>query len=321
MATGALTLLDMAQGAQDEVMQGVILNFARQSSLMQRISFREIDSLTSRAWRINSVTAAGTRKIGESYSTVRDGFEPVQDGLAAIGDQLEIDRLLREPGQTELDAWAENLALESERIRYKFLDLFINGDVTSDPEAFNGVKVRVVAIGGDQSQTGASADALDLGASDANRQVFLDKMNRSMFECGADGMPSLIVTGKDGFFTLEAVARRLNLLTITNDAFDREVMNYKGVPIDWAGTKADQSTEIITATEDPGDAGNDSTSFYFVKFGRPYVEGIQLHSPERVFDGILNDGVTHRTVIEWPVGIAMKHNKGVVRLSNVKPIG
>ena len=321
MATGALNLLDMAQGAKDNVMAGIIINFARQSTLMQRMTFRPVDSLTATAWRVNGVTAAGTRKIGEAYATVRDGFEPVQDGLAAIGDQIDIDRLLTLPGQSEIDAWAENLALESERTRYKFLDTFINGDVTSDVEVFNGVKVRVVAVGGDQIVEGLSGDSLDPGASDADRQTFLDKMNRATFETGMDGEPNMIITGKDGLFTVEAVGRRLNLLNTVQDAFDRDIMTYKGIPIDYAGTKADQSTQSITSTEDPGDAGNDSTSMYFVKLGHPYVQGIQLHAPQRVYDEIINDGVTHRTVFEWPVGITMFHNKGVTRLTNFKPIG
>lgn len=33
------------------------------------------------------------------------------------------------------------------------------------------------------------------------------------------------------------------------------------------GLKSDLATEIITGTEDPGDAGNDSTSIYVVRFG------------------------------------------------------
>ncbi len=321
MASGALTLLDMAQGAKDEVMKGIILNFARQSTLMQRITFRTVDSLTVRAWRSNSVTAAGTRKIGESYATVRDGFEPVQDGLAAVGDQIDIDRLLTLPGQSELDAWAENLAQESERTRYKFLDLFINGDTTVTVEDFNGLKVRVTATGGDQVINGASGDVLDLSANDANRQTFLDKMNRAVFETGMDGMPDFIVTGKGGFFTLEAVARRLGLLNTAQDAFDRNIMVYKGIPVDYAGKKADQSTEIITTTEDPGDAGNDSTSFYFLRMGHPYIQGVQLHEPKRVFDEILNDGVTHRTVFEWPVGLTAFHKKSITRLNNILAIG
>lgn len=321
MATGAVNLLDMAQGTKDQVMAGIILNFARQSTLMQRISFSPVDSLSIRAWRSNSITAAGTRKIGESYGTVRDGFEPVQEGLAALGDQIDIDRLLRLPGQNELDAWAENIAMESERTRYKFLDLFVNGDTTSNLEEFDGIKVRVNAEAGNQIILGAATDALDVGASDANRQLFLDKWNRAMFETGADGRPDVIITGKDGFFTLEAVARRLGLLNTAKDAFDRDVMQYKGVTIDYAGTKADQSTEIITSTEDPGDGSSDSTSFYFTKLGHPYVQGIQLHEPQKIYDQVITDGVTHRTVFEWPVGLTMFHKKGITVVRNIKPLG
>ena len=314
----AFNLLDIAQGLKDKVVQGVILNFARQSLVLQRLPFETIDGFIFRAWRMATVTDAQFRSVGNAYTAVKDQFEPTQEGIAIMGDSFDIDRLLKLPGQTEVDSWAENLLRESDRMRYKFMNELINGDVAVDPEGFNGFKTRVTAIGGEQSVSGAS-NGLDVTASDANRHVFLDKFRRAEFECGHDGVPDLVLTSKDGLLTLEYVARRLGLLDTSKDAFDRTILMFNGIPIEWAGRKGDQSTEIITSTEDPGDAGNDSTSFYFTKFGMPYVLGTQMHSPERIYDQVISDGVTHRTVIEWPSAIAMFHDKGIVRLKDVIP--
>ena len=45
-----------------------------------------------------------------------------------------------------------------------------------------------------------------------------------------------------------------------------------------------------------------------------------MHEPKRIYDDIINDGVTHRTVFEWPVGLSKFHIKAVVRLRGVIPI-
>ncbi len=314
----AFNLLDIAAGMKDKVVAGLILNFARQSLVLQRLGFMDVDAFIFRAWRMDTVTDAQFRSIGNSYNTVKDQFSPVEEGIAIMGDQFDIDRMLRLPGQTEIDAWAENLLRESDRMRYKFMNEFINGDVAVDPEGFNGLKTRVTAIGGDQVVS-ALANGLDVAASDANRQIFLDKLSRAEFEVGSDGVPDLVITSKDGLLTLEYVARRLGLLDTSRDAFDRKVLMFNGIPFEWAGRKGDQATEIITSTEDPGDAGNDATSFYMLKMGQPYVVGTQMHAPQKIYDQVISDGVTHRTVIEWPASIAMFHNKGVVRLKDVIP--
>ncbi len=47
---------------------------------------------------------------------------------------------------------------------------------------------------------------------------------------------------------------------------------------------------------------------------------MQMHEPRRIFDDITDDGVTHRVVFEWPVGLMVFHDKSVVRMRNVKVI-
>ena len=138
----------------------------------------------------------------------------------------------------------------------------------------------------------------------------------------AEGSPDVILTGKNGFLSLQAAARREGLLDTTRDQFDRQVMTFNGIPVVHVGTKGDQSTQIITNTENFTGSpitGGTATSFYLVRWGEPYTTGIQMNAPERIFDGILDDGVTHRVVFEWPVGLAFFHKRSVVRISGVTP--
>lgn len=319
-----INLVDMAAGLKDDVVAGIILNFARQSQVMQRIPFNTINSFTDKQWSVDSLSEANFRSIGSGYAEVKDNPREIIDSVAFLGAQIDIDRALLIPGNKEIDVYAENIDWQSQRFRFTFMDRFFNGDRNAAPDEFDGLKKRIadlVADGhADARVDGASGDSLDVTSSSANRQTYLDKINEAQFNVaeGATGI-DMIVTGKAGHLSLEAVARREGLLDTSKDMFDREVRTFAGMVFDFAGTKADQTTEIITATEDPGDAGNDSTSYYFIRFGRPYLTGIQLTPPERVFDDLTDDGVTHRIVFEWPLGLQAKHKRSFVRLTNIKP--
>lgn len=320
-----VNLIDMAAGLKDEVVQGIVMNFARESQVMQRIPIGGINSFTDKQWSVDSLSEANFRSIGNSFSEVKDNPREIFDSVALLGAQIDIDMALLLPGNKEVDVYAENLAWQSERFRHTFMHTFINGDRNSSPDEFDGLKKRVadlVADGhSDARVDGASGDSLDVSASSANRQTFLDKINEAAFNiAGGIDAVDLIATGKSGHLTLESVARREGLLDTTRDAFDRKVTTFAGIPVDFAGTRADQTTEIIGKAEDPGDAGDDSTSFYFLRFGRPYLTGIQLNAPARVYDDLTDDGVTHRVVFQWPVGLSSKHKRSFVRLTNIKPL-
>lgn len=311
----ALTLIEMAKGMKDKLSQGLLLDFARQSAVMEMIAFSPTDSFINKKWTIPTVTDAVNRSIGESYAETKDSFVPKVDGISLIGGQLDVDRALLLPSNRELDPYAENLRLQAQRYRYKFMSDFVDGDVTSNPEEMNGIKVRAEAEAGDQVIAGAG---LDLTASSANRQRFFDLVDQAIFEV-AEGMPSLILSSKQGMWAFKRAARREGLLDTTQDSFDRKVDSYQGIRLDWAGTLGDQSTQVITNTETTAGArtGGSSTSFYFIRFGESYLQGIQMHEPTKIFDSIIDDGVTRRVVYEWPVGLTMYHSKSVVRLRGV----
>ena len=320
----ALTIAEMAAGMKDKVMAGIIMQYARNSQLFQKMSFQSTDSFTIKTWQNTSVTDAVFRDIGEPYNETKDKFSELNDGIALMGGQIDVDRALRLPGQRELDAWQENLLLQSKRYQFGFTESFINGDRDVNPKGFNGIKKRVEAentAGGIGSDQVIAAAGLDLSASSANRQTFLDHMETAMYEVD-EGMVDLILTSKKGMFTLGRVARREGLLDTTKDQFDKTIPLFRGIPFMEAGTKGDQTTQIITSTETNAGAatGGTATSYYFFRFGIQYVQGWQMHEPKRIYDDIINDGVTHRTVFEWPVGLSAFHRKSTVRLRGVIPL-
>ena len=320
----ALTIAEMGAGMKDKVMGGILLQYARGSMLFQKLSFETTDSFTIKQWQNKTVTEAVFRDIGEPYTEVKDQFSELLEGIALMGGQMDVDRAMKLPGQREIDAWAENLLLQSKRYQYGFVDAFINGDKSVNAKSFDGIKKRVeaeLALGGVGADQVIAAGGLDLSASSANRQTFLDHMEDAEYEVD-EGMVDMIITSKKGLFTLGKVARREGLYDTTKDQFDRKVRLFRGIPMIEAGTKGDQTTQIITATETTGGAstGGTNTSYYFVRFSKQHVQGWQMHEPTRIYDDIINDGVTHRTVYEWPVGLSKFHIKSVVRVRGIIPL-
>lgn len=313
-----VNLVDMAAGLQDDVAKGILLNFARQSQVMQRLSFEPVNSFQNKQWSLSALSEASFRSRGESFTEVKDNARELFDGIFLLGGQIDIDVADLLPQNREVDPYTDNIMWQSKRFMFTFNDKFVNGNRNTDPDEFDGIQKRIddlVADGVTDVRVDAHATALDISASAANQQTFLDKINLSFFRCD-DGRPDFILTGEEGHLSLYSVARRLGLLDTTQDQFEREIDTYRGVPFAFAGKKADQSTQIITKAEGTGT----ETSFYFVKTGGEYVKGIQMAAPQRIFDDVTDSGVTHRIVFQWPVGLSSKHDHSVVRLRNVTPL-
>ena len=329
MATGQINLRDMAQGMGESVVAGITLNFARRSVFMDMLPFVDVDTFWVRKWINDSFSEANFRQFGSAFTTVKDNLRDAQDSLSLLGGQIDIDMALKSAGQKEQDLYAYNLNEQPNRFRYTFMDRVVNGDKTVSSSEFNGLKERVDQFVSD-GYTDAKIDGLniDLAASSSNRQTFLDHLSDGIerVDAGEDADAigaSVILTGRAGYLTIASVARREGLLDTSKDSFDRPINNFAGVPFVRAGTKADQSTSIITATEaDDGisSTGSDNTSFYIMRLGEPYVHGMQNGKPETTLDRIIDDGVTHRVVFQWTVGLGAWSKRSAVRLFGIDPL-
>ena len=131
---------------------------------------------------------------------------------------------------------------------------------------------------------------------------------------------------KKMLLALRSALRIERLLDNTRDMFDRVVDMYQGVRLLDIGVKADQTTEILTNTEDDDGlyTASDpvSTSIYAVKFGiGELLWGIQEYPLEVTDKGELEVTPVFRTELDWPLGLALVNPRAVGRLMNVCPDG
>jgi len=326
--TGAVTLAHVAKTSNKPLEKAVIMNLLRFSDVLADLPFRNVDSLTNVAVRWTSLPTSAFRKINAGYTASIGDTEQVWESVYPAGGEFKIDRVLKKVGNTIVDPVSLQMQMHMKALAYELNDQFINGDHTSDPDTFEGLKKRVTGMPSRQSVyfAGSSSAALDPTGSAANARAFFDKFDEMFYKCNG-GKVNAIYANEGIQWGIARVLRYAqisggNFLDSTTDVFGREVMSFKGVPIIDVGLKADQSTEIITETETAGDSGLDATSIYAVSFDTVEgLSGIQLDSLEfydPLTGGELEGTPTGMVRYEWVLGLASFGSRGIVRAQNIE---
>jgi hypothetical protein len=253
-----------------------------------------------------------------------------QEQLYLIRNVIDVDAALvedenqiQEPRAVQLDAYLKSVA-------YNFNNNFINGDGATDVNAIVGLRKRVdnPTIYGVRSAAKIDAGGVvmttaGLTATTANNFfLFLDQL---LWACDAPyGSPNLVLYMNDDLWRrLMFGIRQMGTtggFAITQDQFERTVLTYKSCPLIDVGYLADQATRIITSTETAAGLSGASTftSIYAVNYNPGHFYGWQ-YAPLAARDlGLLNNGITYRTVIDWRGGLINDSNRSIGRLYDIK---
>lgn len=324
----------------DEYGAAIVDLFIQECDIAAMMDFKTLGTVETKHRRTNSIPTVGFRQgRGTSFGSVSGvGTDQVTDSVFSMGAQIDIDKTDirdKEAG----DILSERTRYAVRGMSWTFLDYFINGDHATDPYGFEGLKTRLTNAGTSQTVYGVSSSAeLDVRASaspsEATLYTFLDKIDEAIDAC--DGhMADIALTSSDFIATLRSVLRRLNKYTerpvdspnkfgdVTRRTSSvkptKPVLIYpedKGIKWYDMGFKADQTTRVV------GTETVNSTAcrpVFFVKLGGPdYLHGIQQYAMEITPTKVLDDGVTYRTTIDWPVGLHHTHNRFASKLAGVR---
>lgn len=322
----AITLADMARLKEDEYEAGIYEVLEMESSPMALLGFNTLNATTVNTRRFNALPDVGFRSRGESYTQGTVGYDVVSDSVYPLGAQITIDKMDMKDKSPFINPLSFHTEAHVKSMAFKFNAKFIKGDHATSPKEFEGLKVRIGNLAASQtiyannSTTKLDVTDATIASSTANGFTWLNRIDQAIDACDGHSADACF-TDRDVIRALFNVFRRANIqVEKMDDAKPTTVGSrktsskrpngpafiYNGVKFYDLGKEADQSTSVVpTETLDSVAC----RPLYFVKFGDHYLSGIQEYAMEVSKPFMMDDGVTWKTVIDWPVGLRHVHPK------------
>jgi hypothetical protein len=307
----AYTLADYARLAGDDKLKVGVVDILRANSvLMDSLTFDDAGRLNIEIIRTKSLPTVGTRKIGGTWTHTQGGVDSISERIVNLGNKIEIDKLLVK-AQSIVDQRALQTQMFTKAMALKFNNVLINGNPSTDYDDLTGIRYRLINdLAAGQTILGGGLE-IKAGATGlaANQLTFIDRLHE-LIDVTADGRSDFLIMNRETKLRAGAALRASGMLATTSDNYGRKFETFGAggpVMLDIGPTDPlDRTARIITITElDDGSAttGGDASTIYSVKLGEEYLNGFQEYALDVQDMGLLEDGVTYRTVIDWPLGI------------------
>lgn len=320
----AYTLADYARLAESPLKAGIVDILRANSPLMEALSFETAGKLNIEIVRTETLPTIGTRKIGGTWSHSHGTVGMVTERIVNLGLKIDVDKILVKAASIT-DQRALQVKLSTAAMALKFNYLFIKGDPSVDYDSLTGIRWRLINdLAAGQTILGGGIDISPDSSTLAADQKKAINFLHELIDVTANSQSNFLVMNRIMRLRLGAALRESGMLETTTDSYGRTFETFgAGGPIllDIGSTDPlDRTALIIGNTElDDGSAetGGDATSIYSVKFGDEYMNGFQEYPLDTQDMGLLEDGVTYRTVIDWPLGIYFVHPYSIARLVGI----
>jgi hypothetical protein len=332
IATNTVTLADYALMSNSPLVQKVTFSLINYGNILQ-----DLPMITKKSFIINGVRFDGSNLPSVNWSQLN--AEPLttkatpttyQEQAFLLRNTIDVDKYLVEeenqivdPRGIQIEAYLQSLTYD---INYKF---FNNNHVTGDVNAPVGIRYRIdngstYGVRSENKITGGAVDLTQANATQATANKFLELLDKLLWCVGSPDGEGVVLYMND------TMKRRLNFLlrlmgtsgglSVMTDQFSRVINMYKGAIVRDPGYKQDQTTPIITGTEDTAGADGSSTytSIYAVNYGEGFMTGWQFGPPNVVDLGLINNGVIYRTLIDFACGLNTVSTRSLGRLYDLK---
>ncbi len=320
----AVTLADAKLAVQDDLQAGVIDEFRKSNWILDHILFDDCVSPTGGGaastytyLRLLTQPTAAFRAVNSEYTSAEVTRQKISTDVKIFGGSYKIDRIIADMGGA-VDEVQLQQAQKIKAAQALFNDTFINGDSSSDANAFDGIE-KAVTGSSTEYNAGSGDAAIDLSTSakvDANYMAFLDMLDEFLMEL--DGTPSCLLGNTRMIAKLRACARRASMYQTSIDDFGQQIETYAGIPLVDMKTKAGSGTDVIGTDSTTG-----NTSLYVVRLGLDGVHAVSYQgaSPVRCWlPDFSTAGAVKTGEVEMSAAIAIKTTKaaGVFRKIKVK---
>jgi hypothetical protein len=333
--TNAQTIADYARQSNDPAVQKITLSLLQNGSILDDLPLSTNESLkmTGSRLRGSGLPTVNWGRINKPPASVKAKTERYEEEVALIREIIPIDRRLlaqknwiEDPIQTQLNALMEAHTYELNTT------FFLNdpADPTNGNEdAWVGLRTRLdnPNLYGVESQMKIDAGALVMttAMTAANANSFLELVDQMLAYMGSDDGEGVVFYCN---WVLKARwARAIRVagsgagFSIAKDAYDRMVETYRKAKVRNIGWKADQSSLIISNTEnsDGTDGSSNYTSLYAVRYGEGRFKGWQTNAlkPENLGRSTEN-GIMQNVLIDWGCGLWAPHSRSICRAFGIK---
>ena len=332
VSSSSLTLQQFAQQSNEPLIQSIAYSLLQTDSVLNDIGFVTKPTMKVNGSRVvGGLPTMGWRQINES-TTVANGTAQTFSEQVYIGSNaIDVDRLIMMDENQVGNPAAQQAKMMLASWSYDINDKFFNNNHSSgDADAFVGIRQRLDDPTTWGTNTACKIDAggvvlTDAGQTAATSNVLIYFLEQLLDEMGApEGDGCVLYMNRNMRRRLGKAVRLMGAgggFDMTTDAFGRRVMTFRNAVIRTVGVKANQSTEIITNTEDTAGANGSSTytSIYGVRYGEDTFNGWQMTPLAVQSIGLRPDEPTiFRTFLEWPIGLYQTHTRAVTRLYGLK---
>ncbi len=322
------TLAEFSKIETDPMRKQVIDSMLMESNLMQLVPWETIGQLSTGIVRYQDLPSIGFRNINGALSESTGHFEQKTETIALSGIEIDTDEAIARAKNSIADARSIQVIMSMKAYAYAFNDKFINGNPAAGgtySKEFKGIAARIDDLyneGHVDQKIVCNSTSVGINNSTTTFLAFLDDLDKLIYAIQGH-QPTFLLMNHKTLLAIKSGARRgTNLLTSTQDVFGRTIDMYGQARMIDIGTKADQSTEIVTNTETTAGAsgGTECTSIYAVKFGvGELLWGIQEYPLEVTDLGMLQTAPVYRTRVMWNLGLADVNPRCMARLYGVIP--
>lgn len=304
-----MTLPEYAKGLdKNSVERPLVECFATSSDIMEVLPFEGMDGAVYEYHREASLPPnMAFRAVNEPGTSGRGTLEPFQESAFIIDHDIDVDNAIVRRYGEERRAREEKLGMA--KLGRVWANTFMEGDNTTNPKEFSGLKKRCAMHASDR--------VIDNSSASGGAALSLTKLDQLLnMVNGATHIlaPRLSIPLWIGAARNTAIS---GFVIQSWDQVGAPKMTYAGRRILF-GYEREIEGDLMAFDEVA--TGGDSAvtaSIYAVRFGEMGVRGLQLAPMQAKDVGLLEDQITLRTHISWDTGLVDEHPYCVARLTSI----
>lgn len=286
--------------SQNQVVQGIIEEIITVNEMFAMVPFAKVDGKAYLYKRENTLPTVAYLDPSEDVPESAATFTEVVTKLRILIGDVDVDKFMNETMSDTEDQLGTQIALKAKAMARTFQASMVNGNNTTNPKEFDGLKALT-----DPAQTinaGADGAALTLTALDE----LVDKVPN-----GPDMLMMRSGTRRAYVAQLRAAGGNTGAM-IQHPNFDVPVLAHNGVPI--------VINDYLPANEALG-TGSNLCSVYAVRANE--LDGLHgLYGGDAAgirveAIGTVQNKDAVRTRLKWYCGMALKSTKSVARLAGI----